>query len=216
MLPREIIDRLRDCVANLDAEGTVRAAEEAVKAGVPAYEAIMQGTARGMEEVGRKYEAGEYFLSELILAGEAMKKGMEILRPHLTKEENKNAGKVVIGTVRGDLHDIGKGIVTSLLEGSGFEVHDLGVDVPAEAFLKKMRETNAAILGMSSLLTTTMHEMEDVNSALKKSRLRKRLKVIVGGAAITEGFARRIGADAYARDAVLGAQICRRWTQGTE
>jgi methanogenic corrinoid protein MtbC1 len=176
----------------------------------------MQGTARGMEEVGRKYEAGEYFLSELILAGEAMKKGMEILRPHLTKEENKNAGKVVIGTVRGDLHDIGKGIVTSLLEGSGFEVYDLGVDVPAEAFLKKMRETNAAILGMSSLLTTTMHEMEDVNSALKKSRLRKRLKVIVGGAAITESFARRIGADAYARDAVLGAQICRRWTQGTE
>lgn len=200
-------------MANLDAEGTVRAAEEAVKAGIPAYEAITQGTARGMEEVGRKYEAGEYFLSELILAGEAMKKGMAILRPHLTKGQNKNAGEVVIGTVRGDLHDIGKSIVTSLLEGAGFEVHDLGVDVKAEAFLKKVRETNAAILGMSSLLTTTMHEMGYVNSALKKSGLRNRVKVIAGGAAITEGFARRIGADAYARDAVVGAEICRNWTQ---
>jgi len=216
MAKEGLLDRLRDSVANLDVEGTVALAQKAAEAGVPAYEAIVQGMARGMDEVGRKYEAGEYFLSELIVAGDAMKKGTEVLRPYLNREKNRNVARVVLGTVKGDLHDIGKNIAISLLESSGFEVYDLGVDVPAETFLQKIRETDAAIIGMSSLLTTTMNEMKNVISALKRSSLRKKVKVIVGGAPITEEFAHRIGADAYARDAVQGTRICKSWIQSTE
>lgn len=207
----EILAKLRDCIVNFDIEGIKDAAEEALRSGISAYEAIMEGMAKGMDIVGKKYEEGEYFLAELIMAGETMKEGMKVLEPHLKKGELTKLGKVVIGTVEGDLHDIGKNIVVTLLSASGFEVIDLGVDVPAEKFVEAVREHKPDILGMSALLTTTMVNMKKVVEALKEAGLRDSVKIIIGGAPITEEFAKEIGADAFAPDAVQGVEICKDW-----
>ena len=207
----EMLSRIRDAIVNLDIDNIGRLCEEAVKAGVPAYEVVMNGMAKGMEIVGEKYERNEYFLAELIMAGETMKEGMKVLEPYLKAGELKKIGKVVIGTVRGDLHDIGKNIVATLLSAAGFEVVDLGVDVPPEKFVEAVKENNPDIVGMSALLTTTMVEMEEVIKALKESGLRDKVKVIIGGAPITEEFAKKIGADAAAKDAVEGVNICKSW-----
>ncbi|MBS7634088.1 corrinoid protein [Candidatus Bathyarchaeota archaeon] len=212
MVNREdILVRIRDAIVNLDIDNIGRLCEEAVKAGVPAYEVVMEGMAKGMEVVGEKYERNEYFLAELIMAGETMKEGMKALEPHLKAGELKRIGKVVIGTVRGDLHDIGKNIVATLLNAAGFEVIDLGVDVPPEKFVEAIKENSPDIVGMSALLTTTMIEMEGIIKELKKSGLRDKVKVIIGGAPITREFAEKIGADAAARDAVEGVNICKSW-----
>lgn len=208
---RQILERLRDCVVNLDIDGVKRACEEAVAAGIPAYRAVTEGMARGMEVVGEKYERNEYFLAELIMAGETMKEGMAVLGPHLRAGDMKALGKVVIGTVRGDLHDIGKNVVVTLLRSAGFEVIDLEVDVPAEKFIEAVREEKPDILALSALLTTTMLEMETTIKALQKAGLRKKVKVIIGGAPITNEYAKRIGADAAARDAVEGVNTCKAW-----
>ena len=210
----EMLSRIRDAIVNLDIDNIGRLCEEAVKAGVPAYEVVMDGMAKGMEIVGEKYERNEYFLAELIMAGETMKEGMKVLEPYLKAGELKKIGKVVIGTVRGDLHDIGKNIVATLLSAAGFEVVDLGVDVPPEKFVEAVKENNPDIVGMSALLTTTMVEMEEVIKALKESGLRDKVKVIIGGAPITEEFAKKIGADAAAKDAVEGVNICKSWVAG--
>ncbi len=207
----EMLGRIRDAIVNLDIDNIGRLCEEAVKAGVPAYEVVMNGMAKGMEIVGEKYERNEYFLAELIMAGETMKEGMKVLEPYLKAGELKKIGKVVIGTVRGDLHDIGKNIVATLLSAAGFEVVDLGVDVSPEKFVEAVKENNPDIVGMSALLTTTMVEMEEVIKALKESGLRDKVKVIIGGAPITEEFAKKIGADAAAKDAVEGVNICKSW-----
>jgi len=207
----EILERLRDAVVNLDIEGVKEAAKEAVEAGIPAYKAVVEGMAKGMDIVGQKYEDGEYFLAELIMAGETMKEGMTILEPYLKAGDIKSAGKVVIGTVRGDLHDIGKNIVVTLLKAANFEVIDLGVDVSAEQFVDAVREHKPNILGMSALLTTTMVEMEGVIKSLKEAGLREKIKIIIGGAPITPEYAKSIGADAAARDAVEGVRICNEW-----
>jgi len=207
----EMLSRIRDAIVNLDIDNIGRLCEEAVKAGVPAYEVVMDGMAKGMEIVGEKYERNEYFLAELIMAGETMKEGMKVLEPYLKAGELKKIGKVVIGTVRGDLHDIGKNIVATLLSAAGFEVVDLGVDVSPEKFVEAVKENNPDIVGMSALLTTTMVEMEEVIKALKESGLRDKVKVIIGGAPITEEFAKKIGADAAAKDAVEGVNICKSW-----
>ena len=203
--------RIRDAIVNLDIDNIGRLCEEAVRAGVPAYEVVMEGMARGMEVVGEKYERNEYFLAELIMAGETMKEGMKVLEPYLKAGELKKIGKVVIGTVRGDLHDIGKNIVATLLSAAGFDVIDLGVDVPPEKFVEAVKENSPDIVGMSALLTTTMVEMEDIIKELKKAGLRDKVKVIIGGAPITREYAEKIGADAAARDAVEGVNICKSW-----
>ena len=207
----EILARLRDAIVNLDYEGIRDVAREAIEAGISPYEAIMEGMAKGMDIVGQKYESGEYFLAELIMAGETMKEGLSVLEPYMKKGEIKHIGKVVIGTVEGDLHDIGKNIVITLLTASGFEVVDLGVDVSAEKFVEAVREHKPDIVAMSALLTTTMVNMEKVVKALEEAGLRDKVKIIVGGAPLTEEFAKQIGADAYGRDAVVGVEICRRW-----
>jgi len=207
----EILGKIRDAIVNLDIDNIGRLCEEAVRAGVPAYEVVMEGMAKGMEIVGEKYERNEYFLAELIMAGETMKEGMKVLEPYLKAGELKKIGKVVIGTVRGDLHDIGKNIVATLLSAAGFDVIDLGVDVPPEKFVEAVRENSPDIVGMSALLTTTMVEMEDIIKELKKAGLRDKVKVIIGGAPITREFAEKIGADAAARDAVEGVNICKSW-----
>jgi len=207
----EVLARLRDCVVNLDIDGVRRAAREAIDAGVTPYEAVMDGMAKGMEVVGQKYEAGEYFLAELIMAGETMKEGLSVLQPYMKTGDMKHIGKVVIGTVEGDLHDIGKNVVITLLTASGFEVIDLGVDVPAEKFVEAVKQYKPDIVAMSALLTTTMVNMAKVIKALEQAGLRDKVKIIVGGAPLTEEYAKQIGADAYGRDAVEGVNICKKW-----
>jgi len=205
------LGKIRDAIVNLDIDGVQKACKEAVDAGVPAYKAVTDGMAKGMEIVGEKYEKNEYFLAELIMAGETMKEGMKILEPHLKAGDMKAVGKVVVGTVRGDLHDIGKNVVVTLLNAAGFDVIDLGVDVPSEKFVEAVKTNKPDILGMSALLTTTMVEMEATIKALKEAGLRKKVKVIIGGAPITQEYAKKIGADTAARDAVEGVNICKSW-----
>ncbi len=212
----EILARLRDAIVNLDIEAVQKAAKDALETGIPAYKAVIDGMAKGMEIVGQKYEEGEYFLAELIMAGETMKEGMAILEPHLKAGDIKMAGKVVIGTVRGDLHDIGKNVVVTLLKAANFDVIDLGVDVSTEQFIEAVKQHNPDIVAMSALLTTTMIEMESVIEGLKKSGLRDKVKVIIGGAPITPEYAEKIGADAAAKDAVEGVRICSEWMKAKQ
>jgi len=208
---KQALAKLRDAIVNLDIEGVKKAAQDALAAGVPAYKAVIEGMAKGMEVVGQKYEDGEYFLAELIMAGETAKEGMTVLEPHLKAGDIKSVGKIIIGTVRGDLHDIGKNVVVTLLKAANFDIIDLGVDVAAEQFVEAVKQNNPDIVAMSALLTTTMIEMENVVKNLKKAGLRKNLKIIIGGAPITPEYAKKIGADAAARDAVEGVRTCTDW-----
>ena len=194
------MEKISKAIVEFDIDNIKNLVNQALEAGIPALDIVTKGMAKGMEIVGKKYEEKEYFLAELIMAGEVMKTGMEVLEPHLKATPVGRKGVVVIGTVKGDLHDIGKNIVITLLKSSGFEVHDLGVDVDAQRFVEKVKETNADILALSALLTTTMVEMENVIKALKEASIRDKVKVIVGGAPITEEFASKIGADAFAVD----------------
>ena len=203
------MEKISKAIVEFDIDNIKNLVNQALEAGIPALDIVTKGMAKGMEIVGKKYEEKEYFLAELIMAGEVMKTGMEVLEPHLKATPVDRKGVVVIGTVKGDLHDIGKNIVITLLKSSGFEVHDLGVDVDAQRFVEKVKETNADILALSALLTTTMVEMENVIKALKEASIRDKVKVIVGGAPITEEFASKIGADAFAVDAVQGVQKCK-------
>ena len=211
MKEEEIFGKIRDAIVNLDIDGVQNACKEAIEAGIPAYKAVTDGMSKGMVIVGEKYENNEYFLAELIMAGEVMKEGMIVLEPHLKSGDLKKIGKVAIGTVRGDLHDIGKNVVVTLLGAAGFDIVDLGVDVPSEKFVETVKESNPDILGMSALLTTTMIEMESVIKALKEAGVRDKVKIIIGGAPITKEYAEKIGADAAARDAVQGVNVCKSW-----
>ena len=206
-----VLDRLRDAIVNFDMEGVKQACDEALRKGIPAYEIVMEGMAKGMEAVGEKYECGDFFLSELIMAGETMKEGMKILEPHLKAGGRIGRVKVVIGTVEGDLHDIGKNIAATLLKASGFDVIDLGEDVSPSKFLQHVQDSNAEIVGMSALLSTTMVKMADTVDAIVKAGIRDSVKVIIGGAAVNAAYATEIGADAAAKDAVDGVEICKSW-----
>jgi corrinoid protein of di/trimethylamine methyltransferase len=208
----EILRRLRDAIVTLDIPGLQKACEEAIAAGIPAYRAIVEGMAKGMEIVGQKYEEGEYYLAELIMAGETMREGMVVLEPHLTAGEVSRAGKAIIGTVKGDLHDIGKNVFLTLLRAANYDVIDLGVDVSPEGFLEAVKEHSPDILAMSALLTTTMVEMENIVATLESEGVREGLKILIGGAPITGDYAQKIGADAAARDAVDGVRIVTQWT----
>lgn len=207
----EILKKVIDAVVNLDIDNIQRFCKEAVEAGIPAYKVVTEGMAKGMDIVGQKYEANEYFLAELIMAGETMKEGMKVLEPYLKTEEKRVLGKIVIGTVRGDLHDIGKNIAATLLSSAGFEIIDLGVDVSPEQFVEAVKKNKPDIVAMSALLTTTMIEMENTIKALEKAGLRDKVKIIIGGAPITPEYAKKIGADAAAKDAVDGVNICKSW-----
>jgi 5-methyltetrahydrofolate--homocysteine methyltransferase len=207
----QILKEIVESIVSFDIDKIKPSAEKAVRAGIPAYTVVMEGLAKGMDAVGAKYEAGEYFLAELLMAGETMKEGMKVLEPYLKDAKREPIGRVVIGTVRGDLHDIGKNIVATLLQGSGFKIDDLGVDSPPEKFTSTVIETNAHIVAVSALLTTTMPEMGNVIEDLTRAKIRDKVKVIVGGAAVTDEFSKRIGADAYGRDAVEGNNICKKW-----
>jgi len=206
---QQILGEISEAVTNFDADRAAELCKTAITIGVPPYEIIVDGMAKGMEMVSKRYESGDYFLSELVMAGETMKAALEVVEPHLMEDDTKSRGTVVIGTVQGDLHDIGKHIFGNILRGAGFRVVDLGFDVSPTAFADEVEKTRPNILGMSALITTTMTSMADTIAELKRRGLREGVKVIIGGAAVDSAYAASIGADAAARDAVEGVSICK-------
>ena len=205
----EVIESLRKAVLDLDVDRVSAAAQEAVRLGIDPIEAIDEGLAKGVRTIGDRFAAGEAFLTELVMAGEAMKAGVEVLRPVILqrKLQRKSTGIVVIGTVRGDIHDIGKNIVAVMLEAAGFEVNDLGVDVTPENFLNKTKESKAQIVAMSALLTVTTPEQKNTVQLIEKAGIRKSVKVAIGGAAVTPEWAREIGAEGYSDNAVDAVEL---------
>jgi len=210
---REIIlNKLMEAILNYDIEGAVKAAEEALKYGLDPIDAIENGLAKGIKIVGEKFGSGEIFLTELAIAAEAMKEALKIFEPAILKSgrERKVLGRIVIGTVEGDIHDIGKNIVSTLLMASGFEVIDLGVDVPVEVFVEKVKELKPDILALSALMTTTMIKMVDVIKALEREGLRDKVKVMIGGAPTSKDWAREIGADGHGVDAIEAVEVAKK------
>lgn len=206
----EFLAGISAALSALDENTVDRLVKEALEAGCGVLDIIERGLTPGMREVGEKFEKGEYFLPELLLSADIFSKAMNFLQPLIEKgAAQTRRGRVVIGTVKGDIHDLGKNLVAVMLRVDGFEVIDLGVDVPAEKFVEAVRRYSPDIVGMSALLTTTMLEMRNVIDALKAAGLRGKVKVIVGGAPVTEEYAKEIGADAYARDAVEAVKKCR-------
>ncbi|MGD0707375.1 MAG: corrinoid protein [Anaerolineaceae bacterium] len=179
--------------------------QKALDAHVEPAVVLNDGMIAAMAEVGRLFEEGEYYVPEMLISARAMQSGLTILRPYLVQAKVRSAGKVVIGTVQGDLHDIGKNLVSMMLEGSGFEVIDLGTDVSAEKFVVAAETNNAQLVAMSALLTTTMPRMKDVIAAFKDAGMRDKIKVMIGGAPITQKYATDIGADGFAPDASRAA-----------
>jgi 5-methyltetrahydrofolate--homocysteine methyltransferase len=191
-----------------DAAQVQAGVQAALGQGVQAEVVLQQGLIAAMEEVGKRFEEGEFFVPEMLIAARAMQAGLLLLKPHLVESGVKSAGIVAIGTVKGDLHDIGKNLVAMMLEGAGFEVHDLGVDVDPQAFVKAVEE-GAQVIGMSALLTTTMSNMQNTLKALHAAGMRQQVKVLIGGAPVTDAYAQQIGADAYAADASSAVRMVR-------
>lgn len=204
------LQRLYDAVLDGDQKTAVAVTEEALAAGVAPLELITKYMVPAMDEVGRRFECEDYFVPELLLSARAMKGSLELLRPLLAAAGTQPAGRVVIGTVKGDLHDIGKNLVASLLEGAGFEVTDLGADVAPERFIAAIEEKQANLVALSALLTVTMPAMRTTIEALKQAGVREKVKVMVGGAPVTQQFADEIGADGYSDNASAAVGLARR------
>lgn len=196
-----------------DAKANVQAA---IDAGIDPDVILKQGLIAAMDEVGNLFASGTYYVPEMLLAARAMQNSLNILKPHLVDENVETKWKIVIGTVKGDLHDIGKNLVAMMLRGAGFEVYDLGTDSTPERFLKAIKEHNPQLIGMSALLTTTMPNMKLVIKMLEKEGLRDQIKVMVGGAPVTQEFANAVGADGYARDAGLAVKVARKLVGAVE
>ncbi len=199
-------EKLTELVIELEVDDVADAVKEALDDGKKAFD-VLNALTKGMDEVGRRYEEKEYYLTELVLAGETMKEAFKILQPALEAEDRaEEKVKVILATVKGDNHDIGKNILASLLLSSGFEIHDLGMDVDANIIVEKVKETDADIVALSSLLTMTVEEIKKVHESLKKAGVRDSVKLIVGGAPLNENLAKKLGADDYAEDAVEGVK----------
>lgn len=205
----DLLSRLALSVCSMDEEATRAVAREVLTHKIDALTAMNEGLGAGMNEAGRRYEAGEYFVPELLLCSDAMVAGLEILRPHLPREGIPGKAKVVIGVVQGDVHDIGKNLVALTCEVAGFEVCDLGKDVPPEAFVAKVREVNADLLCLSTMMSTTMDGMADVIELLTRTNLREKVVVMVGGGPVSRSFADCIGADGYAENAIRAARLAK-------
>jgi 5-methyltetrahydrofolate--homocysteine methyltransferase len=197
----EILKNLFDAVVDGDFDGVTSNLQAALDAKLNPAVILNDGMIAAMREVGSRFEAGDYYVPEMLIAARAMKSGMETLKPYLQQADSKSSGKVVIGTVKGDLHDVGKNLVTLMLEGAGFEVKDLGVDVPVEEFIRVALEEKPDIVAMSALLTTTMPMMKQTINAFEAAGLRDKVKFIIGGAPVTETYAAQIGADGFSPDA---------------
>ena len=199
------LDDVRKGVIEGDAPGVAGLVKQAMADKVPAEQILNQGLIAGMSEVGRLFEEGEFFVPEMLIAARAMKGGLSLLRPALAAANVQAVGKIAIGTVQGDLHDIGKNLVGMMMEGAGFEVIDLGTDVTPAKFVEAVKTHQPQLVGCSALLTTTMPKMKDVIEALKEAGLRDSVKVMIGGAPVTDKYAHDIGADVYAPDASSAA-----------
>ena len=196
-----VIKEIFDSILEGSQKVTVAKVQQALDAGINPGVILNDGMVAAMAEVGRLFEEGEYFVPEMLIAARAMQNGLAVLKPHLASANVKSQGKVVAGTVKGDLHYIGKNLVCMMLEGAAFEIVDLGSDVTPEKFVEAVRSTGADVICMSALLTTTMPNMKNTIEALKTAGLRDKVKVMVGGAPLTDQYAREIGADGYAADA---------------
>ncbi len=203
------VTKLHDAVLNGDAKTAVEVTEAALAAGVDPQDLVTGQMIPAMDEVGRRFENNEYFVPELLIAARAMKGALDLLRPLLVEKGIEPIGRVVIGTVKGDLHDIGKGLVASMLEGGGFEVIDLGVDVPPEKFVSQAKESGVGIIAVSALLTTTMTGMKAVVEAVRDAGLEEQCKVMIGGAPVTQQYADSIGAAGYAGNASAAVALAR-------
>ncbi|RPI67988.1 MAG: cobalamin-binding protein [Geobacteraceae bacterium] len=203
----DVLKKLFDAVLEGDFDGVATNVQASLDAGLDPGIILNDGMIAAMREVGARFEAGDYYVPEMLIAARAMQSGMSLLKPHLQKTERKSNGKVLMGTVKGDLHDIGKNLVSLMLEGAGYEIIDLGVDVPAEEFVRKVIEIKPDIVGMSALLTTTMASMKTTLDALTAAGLRDQVKVIVGGAPVTEAYAQQIEADGFALDASRAVNV---------
>ena len=216
MAKEKYLASLKESIVNLDFNAVVEAAKEAIDAGVDPHIAITDGLVPGMSIIGEKYESGEYFLSELVVAGEVMKEGLKVINPYIKGDSAKKLGKVVIATIEGDFHDLGKNIVTTLLRVHNFEVVDLGKDVPTDKIIDAVKERKPDILALSALLTVTMPKMGEAIEVLKVADLREKVKVIVGGSPVTPEFAESIGADHCAVNALEGVTKCTEWVTPQE
>ena len=197
----ELLVELSDNVAGMDDDAVVSVAHEYVQAGYPALDGITEGLVDGMNRATALYNAGEYYVPELLVCSDAMYKGLEVLRPHLERRTLSEVRKVVIGVVEGDTHDIGKNLVKVMLETGGFEVYDMGRDVPAENFVAKVKEVGADVLALDTLMTTRIGAIGEVIDLLEEEGVRDRVKVIVGGAPVSAALARKLGADGYSETA---------------
>lgn len=210
----ELLAKLSECVVEMEEEEIVEVANEYIEAGYDALEGIMDGLIDGMEKVSELFEEEEYFVTDVLLCSDAMYAGIEVLKPHLTEDDKSGpAKKVVIGVIEGDTHDIGKNLVKILLDTAGFEIYDLGRDVPLEAFVDKAVEVEADIIALSTLMTTTMIGMKKVIEMLEERGVRDKVKVMIGGSPVSPRFAKEIGADGYSTNAVEAVKLARKLTK---
>lgn len=204
-----LLTDIADAVYDGDLATVVAQTNSAIQNEMPALEILEKGLMAGMDRVGQDFKAGDLFIPEVLIASRAMQAGMEILKPLLVTQKIKSPGKIILGTVQGDLHDIGKNLVAIMLQGAGFEVIDLGVDVSKEVFLKAIIENKPNLVGMSSLLTTTMPQMPEIIEAIKQAGLRDQVKIMVGGAPLNGNYAQKIGADGYAQNSSIAVELAK-------
>lgn len=205
----DILSAIAKNLENGDSAAVKELLRKALSMNITPESILNTGLIKGMEAVGKKFKANEIFIPEVLIASRAMKSAMDFLKPYLSESEELLSGKIVLGTVKGDLHDIGKNIVSIALEREGYDIIDIGIDVPKEVFLETVQKENPDILGMSALLTTTMTYMKDIIDTVKSVPLKKDLKIIIGGAPITQSFADEIGADGYAPESESAVTLVR-------
>lgn len=210
----KLLKDLAESVVDMEEDDAVQVANDFIESGYDAYEGISNGLAVGMDEAGKLYEEEEYYIPELLMCSDAMYAGMDVLKPHLKYDETEEKYKAVVGVVEGDTHDIGKNLFKIMLETTGFEVYDLGRDVPPSEFINKAKELGAKLIGLSTLMTTTMDNMEIVINLLKEEGIRDDVVVMVGGGPISQSFADKIGADGYAPEASRAARLAKDLVRG--
>ena len=216
MEKEELLRQIADAVVEMEEDTVEELAQQSLTAGIDAYETIDLGLAKGMERAGQLFDEEEYFVPELLMCSDAMNVGIDVLKPHLKSENVSKKGKVVIGVVEGDTHDIGKNLVRLMMENGGFEVLDLGRDIPPAEFVSKAEEYGADIIGIATLMTTTMPGMKEVVDILADKGFRDKFKVIVGGGPISPAFAKKIGADGYARNAADAVKVAEKLLSNTD
>jgi 5-methyltetrahydrofolate--homocysteine methyltransferase len=207
----DVLSSISTAVIEGNADGSAKFTREALDGGMEASEILDKGLMPGMDHVGVEFKAGNMFVPEVLRSARAMQAGMDLIKPLLAESGASMTGKVLLGTVKGDLHDIGKNLVGMMCEGAGFEVKDLGKNVEPEAFVNEVKEYKPDVLGMSALLTTTMRAMEHTIKALEEAGLRDQVKIMIGGAPVTQSFADQIGADAYASNAASAAEMAKKF-----